>query len=180
MKLVLTLYCNKWEKECVIQYWTNPQATNVIYRAYSICCSRFMLSRRILYDLRASVPNIHAQLSLLFVSWWPLAMEGNDYAIVLSRLSPINCAANYSIEKDDQHTILTEKSNKYFVLTDNFFRDFMIRTIAASISCFRSSSTLLLVSLRSGSDSPLAATVWILTLQYEYISKNVTNKFVNQ
>lgn len=38
-------------------------------------------------------------------------------------------------------------------------RDFMIRTMAASISCFRSSSTLLRVSLRSGSDSPFAATV---------------------
>jgi hypothetical protein len=41
----------------------------------------------------------------------------------------------------------------------------MIRTIAASISCLRSSSTLLRVSFRSGSDSPLAATVWILTLE---------------
>lgn len=39
------------------------------------------------------------------------------------------------------------------------FRAFMIRTMAASISCFRSSSTLLLVSFRSGSDSPLAVTV---------------------
>lgn len=44
------------------------------------------------------------------------------------------------------------------------FRAFMIRTIAASISCFRSSSTLLRVSLLSGSDSPFAATVCIFTL----------------
>lgn len=44
-------------------------------------------------------------------------------------------------------------------LTVMRLRDFMIRTIAASISCFRSSSTLLRVSLRSGSDSPFAATV---------------------
>lgn len=49
-------------------------------------------------------------------------------------------------------------------LTAILFRDFMIRTIAASISCLRSSSTLLRVSFRSGSDSPLAATVWIFTL----------------
>ena len=53
-----------------------------------------------------------------------------------------------------------------------FFTDRLIRqrnasprTIAASISCFRSSSTLLLVSFLSGSDSPLAATVWIFTLK---------------
>ncbi len=40
-----------------------------------------------------------------------------------------------------------------------FFLDFMIRTIAASISCFRSSSTFCRVSFLSGSDSPcLAAT----------------------
>lgn len=46
-----------------------------------------------------------------------------------------------------------------------FFLDFIIRTIAASISCFLSSSTFCLVSFLSGSDSPcLAATVWILTL----------------
>lgn len=51
------------------------------------------------------------------------------------------------------------------ILTAIFFRAFIILTIAASISCFRSSSTLLRVSFRSGSDSPLAATVWILTLQ---------------
>ena len=38
------------------------------------------------------------------------------------------------------------------------FLAFMIRTMAASISCFLSSSTLFLVSLRSGSDSPFAAT----------------------
>lgn len=44
------------------------------------------------------------------------------------------------------------------------FRAFIIRTMAASISCFRSSSTLLRVSLLSGSDSPFAATVWIFTL----------------
>lgn len=44
-------------------------------------------------------------------------------------------------------------------------RAFIILTIAASISCLRSSSTLPRVSLRSGSDSPLAATVWIFTLQ---------------
>lgn len=40
-----------------------------------------------------------------------------------------------------------------------FFLDFIIRTIAASISCFLSSSTFCLVSFLSGSDSPcLAAT----------------------
>lgn len=44
------------------------------------------------------------------------------------------------------------------------FRAFIILTIAASISCFLSSSTLLLVSLRSGSDSPFAVTACILTL----------------
>lgn len=39
------------------------------------------------------------------------------------------------------------------------FLSFIMRTIAASISCFLSSSTLLRVSLLSGSDSPFAATV---------------------
>lgn len=40
-----------------------------------------------------------------------------------------------------------------------FFLDFMMRTIAASISCFLSSSTFWRVSFLSGSDSPcLAAT----------------------
>lgn len=40
-----------------------------------------------------------------------------------------------------------------------FFLDFMIRTMAASISCFLSSSTFCRVSFLSGSDSPcLAAT----------------------
>lgn len=49
----------------------------------------------------------------------------------------------------------------------------MILTIAASISCLRSSSTLLRVSRRSGSVSPLAATVCILTLRgkFEYYFK---------
>jgi hypothetical protein len=51
------------------------------------------------------------------------------------------------------------------VLTGIRLRAFIILTIAASISCFRSSSTLFLVSLRSGSDSPFAATVWIFTLK---------------
>ena len=40
----------------------------------------------------------------------------------------------------------------------NFFRDFIIRTIAASISCLRSSSIFDRVSRRSGSDSPFANT----------------------
>ena len=40
-----------------------------------------------------------------------------------------------------------------------FFLDFMMRTMAASISCLRSSSTFCRVSFLSGSDSPcLAAT----------------------
>lgn len=56
-------------------------------------------------------------------------------------------------------------------LTAILFRDFIIRTIAASISCLRSSSTLLRVSLCSGSDSPLAATVWILTLKTNWYKK---------
>lgn len=47
----------------------------------------------------------------------------------------------------------------YLRLTESRLRDFMILTIAASISCLRSSSTLLRVSRRSGSVSPLAATV---------------------
>lgn len=55
--------------------------------------------------------------------------------------------------------------SKHCQLTDIRLRDFIIRTIAASISCFLSSSTLLRVSFRSGSDSPLAATVWIFTLK---------------
>lgn len=42
------------------------------------------------------------------------------------------------------------------------FRSFMIRTIAASIWCFLSSSTLSWVCLRSPSDSTRLATVWIL------------------
>jgi len=53
---------------------------------------------------------------------------------------------------------------KFKLRTAIRFRAFIIRTIAASISCFRSSSTLLRVSLLSGSDSPFAATVWIFTL----------------
>jgi len=56
---------------------------------------------------------------------------------------------------------------KFKLRTAIRFRAFIIRTIAASISCFRSSSTLLRVSLLSGSDSPFAATVWIFTLNKE-------------
>lgn len=45
-----------------------------------------------------------------------------------------------------------------------FFLDFMIRTMAASISCFLSSSTFCRVSFLSGSDSPcLAATRGCIT-----------------
>jgi len=63
--------------------------------------------------------------------------------------------------------IVMMKIGRYDQLTAMRLRAFIMRTIAASISCFRSSSTLPRVSLRSGSDSPLAATVCILTLQQE-------------
>lgn len=55
------------------------------------------------------------------------------------------------------------------------FLAFIILTMAASISCFLSSSTLLLVSLRSGSDSPFAATVmkyWQATWRLGPIVRN--------
>lgn len=55
--------------------------------------------------------------------------------------------------------LTSETRLEWFIL----FRAFMIRTMAASISCFLSSSTLLRVSFLSGSDSPLAVTACILT-----------------
>ena len=51
------------------------------------------------------------------------------------------------------------------------FLDFMILTMQASISCFLSSSTFFLVSLRSGSASPcLALACWIFTLKIRKIA----------
>lgn len=67
-----------------------------------------------------------------------------------------------------------------WILTGIRLRAFIILTIAASISCFLSSSTLFLVSLRSGSDSPFAATVWIFTLKHIFLSflKKSPQKFI--
>ncbi len=56
------------------------------------------------------------------------------------------------------------------------FRAFIILTMAASISCFLSSSTFVLVSFRSGSDSPFAATVWIFTLNNLDVNWSFTMK----
>lgn len=70
------------------------------------------------------------------------------------------------------------KPNTYFSncdVTCIVFLAFIIRTMAASISCFRSSSTLERVSFLSGSDSPLAATVWIFTLQYNIVGRKIIN-----
>lgn len=77
------------------------------------------------------------------------------------------CCIQREKEKRNQIQFIRVKCTKNIgeILTAIFFLDFIIRTIAASISCLRSSSTLLRVSLCSGSDSPLAATVWILTLK---------------
>lgn len=73
---------------------------------------------------------------------------------------------NQTIIRNLQIQFLKQTSHKEHTLTSAtstlcciFFLDFMMRTMAASISCFLSSSTFCRVSLRSGSDSPcLAAT----------------------
>lgn len=63
-----------------------------------------------------------------------------------------------------------------------FFLDFMIRTIAASISCFLSSSTFCRVSFLSGSDSPcLAATAEMRYTGYrKTLSKWLTSRTVEK
>lgn len=111
----------------------------------------------------ASVPDILARSAPLFSSWWSPARAWTGSLAVWSHPTPVDCATKET-EWLDPKSLRPENPP----LTAIFFRAFIILTIAASISCFRSSSTLLRVSFRSGSDSPLAATVWILTLWYNY------------
>ena len=65
------------------------------------------------------------------------------------------------------------------LLCCNDFRDFMMRTIAASISCRRSSSTLFRVSFCSGSVSPYLNMLRKFRFIFHYNTKRFTFKHLN-
>lgn len=129
---------------------------------WSLWTGLFMLNRRRPFGPLEFSQDIRAQSTLQCASWWWLATEGSEGGAASWHPTPNSCA------ESELRLHFVHRLGENSWLTANFLRDFMILTIAASISCFLSSSTLLRVSRRSGSVSPLAATVWIFTLQTKW------------